>query len=343
MTAALKHRTAPTRGTRTMADKWLDYVTAHTATDWRPTEWNPETQIFTGDVTNPLTTAWACSTPGCPARSIVKDGPCVRCRTTIAKGRTPTPPAPFQEVLCGDTGVPHCQIPAKSNGLCPHHGPGFQLALRKAPKLLVAKWAEGQEPHPAAGPCVISWCDRQRRSLNSTICKGHGYEYGKSAAPGEAAFVASIGLEPIKLTFADFTVARCAPLMAAEIIYGLQQRDKIGLAVNPFFVRDLITLIESYPDLASVDREALHRKAHQALDNLRPHIEILRDSFEQRDVFAPDFWPAHVLARFPSRKVLRKTSTGCLDWTAIECRWLREAGKLWLRDTLPPAPRSLRA
>jgi hypothetical protein len=252
---------------RSAAGVWLAFLQKHIEPSWRRHEWDPTTMVFTGDLENPATIAYACQTPGCTARSIVKQGQCVRCRTEKARGKEPGPTEPFPEVLCGASGVPGCAIPFVSNGLCHHHQKPFRSALHRNPRLSVAAWAKGQTAYAALGPCAIGWCDRQRRANVTGFCKGHYRLYNKSRFTDESAYAATV-LPPIASS--DFRLADCSPTLAAEVIYGLQCRDHLGLAVNPFYVRDLITLIQGAPALASVERESLHPKAIQMLDNLKP-------------------------------------------------------------------------
>ena len=97
---------------RSTAGEWLTFLQEHVEPSWRQHEWDPTTMVFTGDLDNPATIAYACQTPGCTARSIVKQGQCVRCRTAKAGGKEPGPTEPFVEVLCGAAGVQAALYPS---------------------------------------------------------------------------------------------------------------------------------------------------------------------------------------------------------------------------------------
>ncbi|OBJ80881.1 hypothetical protein A9W97_26630 [Mycobacterium gordonae] len=45
---------------------WLEWLSAHIETAWRPDEWDGSLWLFTGDLDSERTAVWRCRTPGCP-------------------------------------------------------------------------------------------------------------------------------------------------------------------------------------------------------------------------------------------------------------------------------------
>ena len=313
-------------------ERWLGYLHEHTAPGWRSTEWDPTRLLFTGDVTNPATTVYRCLTLGCVTLSVVKVGHCVRCRSALAKDRQPGPTPASTELLCGQGGVPGCALPTSSKGLCRDHSGRFHQARKHRSKITVTAWDVTQTPHPSAGPCGVGWCDRTRPTPRTSLCKHHQRDHRSRPGLSEAQY--RLTARP-PLAASEFSLADCPPVLAAEIIYGLQRRDAHEMAVAPFAMRDLIALIQPHPSLAQVNRTALHSKAAQMLDNLKPYVDELHDQFTGRDVFGPDRWGPQVMMRFPGAEHSRYTVRFSVDWSVIACPWLKDIGKLWARDTLP--------
>lgn len=56
---------------------------------WRPGEWDPETRIFLGDISNPMTSAYACAVDACSVRVETFGRRCTRCSRNFVRLNRP--------------------------------------------------------------------------------------------------------------------------------------------------------------------------------------------------------------------------------------------------------------
>lgn len=100
--------------------------------DWRPDEWDPANWLFTGDLANPRTTAWKCTTAACDAVMKAREQRCQICElafqhsdldseefaaTYIPARQVAFPGIAAGRCIVGDDHAP-CAFAALSQGLC---------------------------------------------------------------------------------------------------------------------------------------------------------------------------------------------------------------------------------
>jgi hypothetical protein len=64
---------------------WETWLREHLTTDWRPTEWNHDAWLFTGDVNNPQTSLWPCSVRACVNQLHIRHSFCKQCAIELRR------------------------------------------------------------------------------------------------------------------------------------------------------------------------------------------------------------------------------------------------------------------
>ena len=124
--------------------------------DWRPDEWDPANWLFIGDLANPRTTAWKCTTAACDAVMKAREQRCQICElafqhsdldseefaaTYIPARQVAFPGIAAGRCIVGDDHAP-CAFAALSQGLCESH---------------YGLWIRYRRLHPGAGVGLEQW------------------------------------------------------------------------------------------------------------------------------------------------------------------------------------------
>lgn len=208
-------------------------------------------------------------------------------------------------------------------------------------------------PHTGIYPCATQRCTTLV-AVENGFCSACGRwrrrlqmdreEFARTHTPPPGyAYRAQAGREARGLlTARHFTLAHLAPLVRAEILYGLQQRDQEGYTLYPFAtkrtVEQLPARIESLLDLVPADVESYRSAAHRGLlRGLLAPVKRLYLAFTGEDGTAADVWDSALVGFRSAPNRTYTAVSGQLDFRPLRQPWLREAVKEWARATRPSA------
>jgi integrase len=144
-----------------------------------------------------------------------------------------------------------------------------------------------------------------------------------------------------RLSRNQFSLAGLQPVVQAEIIYGLQQRDLQHIILAPGVVRRMALLLspnmETLLELPEEFITALPAVLAGILRGIVLHVQRLDGGFRGTDFTQGDVWsPALIgLMSAPNRQYL--ASFGTVDFRAIRQVWLRDLVKQYARAIRPSA------
>lgn len=140
----------------------------------------------------------------------------------------------------------------------------------------------------------------------------------------------------------DFELSEVNGTVAAEIIYGVQQRDRDQIILVPMRIRSIVSHLP--PDCRSLLDVAGNRQFEKALGaaaggvfrSLVTHLQRAHVVYSGTDPTMADVWkPAVVgLQAAPDRRY--SAAGGVVDFREIRQRWLREITKQFGREVRPP-------
>jgi integrase len=180
---------------------------------------------------------------------------------------------------------------------------------------------------PPTGPCQVAACPRDRTS-HTRYCEAHQYQMRAARQHDGSGFDEDRwrALAPPVPVGGQVSLRGLPPLLAAEVLYGLQQRTREGVTTRLHVLRAVVedlrrsgaaSLEASGPASGPMSREKSH-----ILHSLARHVRSgLGDTTAET---SKDVWD---LTAFGSR--------GKLSFTGISQGWLRQAIKRWAADDLP--------
>lgn len=327
---------------------WLEWLSAHIDTAWRPDEWDGSLWLFTGDLDSERTAAWRCRTPGCPTPARSYNGRCASCRTFrlragVSEEEFDRQPVrhPTRPVAKGVCTVPGCERELCSRGLCRRHDHDW----RKAGGGPVEKFIAAAQPLRRRADCVVASCGREGVDRHG-LCSFHSirlrrHRQGASLSPDElAAWVAG---EKPRMAGHQFCLAGLPQLVRLELLYALQRRDEAPPPLDPVQVRILISRLDGASSVRRADPEAVCESGgvqyNQTIKglyrDLRRHLERAWIQYIGTDPYAGDVWHVELLDLQSNGSRRWPATEGTVDFGVIELRWLREVLKDWARNTRP--------
>lgn len=180
-------------------------------------------------------------------------------------------------------------------------------------------------PLASFGPCKVATCTRDRTSPGNLYCSAHATRFRRAKKRDPNLDVeAWERTVPPPPAVAEVSLRALAPLVVAEILYGLQQRTESDIKTNHHQLRPFCHLLRktgaaSVTDIASVQTSshtgAILRSFVKSARRLEQNPETERHK---------DSWDL-----FPFGHA------GSLTFTEISQPWLREATKRWAFEDLP--------
>lgn len=334
--------------------QWAVWLAQRTVVRWRPGEWDEGDLLFTGDYDNPDTATWKCRTAACrnPALSRSFCKTCARrhrasgqSAEVFAATHNPSDHGAVQrygrcEVQRDGT---RCERMRASRGLCANHAAQWLRHRDRFPGGSQA-WSQTVAiPYGTKGSCVIRACRSQIRSRDG-LCDMHARHWtAYDGARDPRSFVRWTSRQPPHLAVNQFSLAPLEPLVRAEVLFALQQREKRGGRIDPAAVRRLIRQLGHVPGLLNADHPLV---GHAALPgtstdhaNAREIMAVLRTEFDRfRGIEPTDklVWDLRAV-KLPSRDRREgpRVNAGQADFTQVSQPWLREILMEWARATKP--------
>jgi hypothetical protein len=179
---------------------------------------------------------------------------------------------------------------------------------------------------PALGPCEVRACPRQRTSQTS-YCEAHQYQLreARREAGGsldEERWCAAASPVPVH---GQVSLRGLSPQLAAEVLYGLQQRTRDGLTTRLHVLRAMVEDLR-HSRVASLEgwqpAGAMMREKGQISRSLARYARAAAGDTAAE--MAKDVWDLAVFG-----------SAGTLTFTGIRQSWLRQSVRRWAADELP--------
>lgn len=339
---------------------WVEFLRGRVSAEWRIEEFDPESWFFTGDPANPMTTTRTCKVARCGA-VLGSQTFCHACRSAfdasdqpeqefIATFR-PRPPR-RRSRLTGQTCVVTrdgvaCRRRRNSNltGICPTHGSDWCRYRDGGGALSFEQWCtELARPLPPLDPCLVSGCPSDTR-LDVQLCGHHHRRWRRSQAgrahhervPPERWAARQLAHRPHSH---QFSLAMVAPTVRWELLYALQQRDRLGQKLDPVAMRGLIAEVGELDSIAAASTRELAsvlqcKGAIGAFGRLLIRIIALTfEGFRGIDHLGKDVWDCLALD-LESPRPGRRANMASIDFTPIRQLWMRDAVKDWVHGVRP--------
>ena len=338
---------------------WVVWLEQAIDPDWRPDEWDPANWLFTGDLANPRTAAWKCTTAACDAVMKAREQRCQICElafqhsdldseefaaTYIPARQVAFPGIAAGRCIVGDDHAP-CAFAALSQGLCESH---------------YGLWIRYRRLHPGAGPgleqwattiarprtaplegCLVGRCGEALQNGRGLCC--YHYRRWKQDPDADADPAVWAGGQSPFLRASQFSLLRLHPTLRWEFLYALQQRDAHGGKIDPPSVRATVRAFACLSSLVGVDEAtALAMLTGKGINNESHAKELIRrvrfgyDAYHGIKQTDKEVWDLAIagvasgLARSGRRR-----QPGTADFTVIAQRWLRDIALTWARTTDP--------
>jgi hypothetical protein len=197
--------------------------------------WNPKTRTLAPPPGHPLLGYRLCLVQGCAGQGLAPDGLCATCHTSrrrsdlsaeefIAAG--PVRARHCGEVICSAEGCPR-PVRTRRLQLCyTHEHRRRQLGLPLAGFLQHPR----AQPLPGFGPCKVAVCIRQAHARRG-LCRAHDvrwWEQHRAGAAEAADFDAWCRSSAPVASGHEVVMRGVAPLVQAQILFGLQERCRQG-------------------------------------------------------------------------------------------------------------------
>jgi integrase len=295
--------------------------------------WDPQTRTLAPPPGHPLLGYRLCLVRGCAGQGRVPDGFCDTCRKARRQGGLseaefiaagPTRDRHCGEVICSAGGCPR-PVRVRRQRLCYTHE-----HRRRALGLPLEEFLRHPraEPLPGFGPCKVAVCTWQAHARRG-LCRPHDvrwWEQHRAGLVGAEDLAAWCRSSAPVASGHEVVMRGLAPLVQAQILFGLQERCRQGaltlLSELRIICRRLLAV--GAASIAGFDDPRFARR-HRALLRDLQHAVLLAGASPE-DEQRKDIWNTVVLGHGRRRVI---------DFTGISQPWLRESLKQWVAEELP--------
>ncbi|MFI6994679.1 hypothetical protein [Nonomuraea wenchangensis] len=289
--------------------------------------WDPQVRVLTFPQDHPVLGWKVCEVRSCRQPAIYSQM-CSGCERRWRRGNLP-----LQEFLAADKPlwsgigespcrVPECERPWKTSTqpICNAHLLQYKKLGLPLEVFLLHPDVVG---YASFGPCQVSACDRDRDG-HGPYCKVHTRTLVKLRRRQQVDEAHWRRTAPPVVEGGKVSLRGLSDQVAAEVIYGLQERTKAGARIRDFVLRPICDRArqDGLATLEDLDPAPLTKLARGLLTKTLRASALLRLTPEAER--HKDVWD---LAAFGH--------TGTLRFTGISQPWLRQAAKRWAQDDLP--------
>lgn len=293
--------------------------------------WDPEMRVLTFPQAHPLLGWPVCSVAECGKIRKDSGGLCASCARNWQLEGEPALPEFVQRprtrrrcVGVGRCAVRGCERPWVTGGiaLCSTHRYQRVTVFKVSPEEFLAH--PDVVPLPAFGDCHVAACVRDRPG-NGPYCHSHSVRWRdeKRRHPDldEQHWRRTV---PAVATNSEVSLRGLAPLVVAEVVYGLQERTKQGIKTTYTLVRPLCDIsrrlqVSSLRDIPKGDLSKPYEGLRNGLGTSASQVGLNPETERHKDI-----WQAVAFGH-----------SGTLRFTEISQPWLRDAAKRWAFDDLP--------
>jgi integrase len=337
MTVPVRVAAADPRACGDDSEGWRTFLARRLEPTWRSGEWCPDTLIFTGDPNNPKTFVYLCADPDCRNPNGVRNTLCPYC-VAKRKPRSRTlsrrfHDSPFEPCVV-TVGEARCERPRYSGtGLCFTHQSRYTQA-NKTHGIGLDEFLTTAAPLVPVPACAVAGCRHQVFHRHTPLCSTHHHQFRACTENGGLRIgqheFAARALPLIRSH--EFTLVGCSATVAVEVLWILQERDRRGFGISILRMRNLLKTARGAATLFEVTPSNEH--VAKLLRTTLPPLRRQRALFEGVDPTLSDRWGPDVLERFPSVQGTRSRNI-VIDWSAVDCGWLRRLDKMSAIETLP--------
>jgi hypothetical protein len=293
--------------------------------------WDPGTGLLLPPADHPLLGWPVCRVPDCANDALNYGRICAGCRLYQRRhSLTDEQLVTGSRLRCrpqrlGGCTVPGCPRPWTSNAvaLCEAHG-----RQRKSWGIAVEEFIASAQavPLPSFGRCEVIACRRERPFPGVVYCDAHYRRLqhlpASRAGLDEATWRAVESAVPNGP--GEVNMRGLPPLVAAEILYGLQQRTRDGFKTRMGTLRRLCDRLRRHQVRSVTEAPAWGDKIERGiLNTITAHV--LAAAATPDTEVARDVWRLRVFGMHGAE----------LDFRPVTQPWLREAGKRWAASDLP--------
>lgn len=299
---------------------------------WRPAEWDPPAATVTYDPDDPLVFGGWCRVSGCDVTTASRSGLCLGCGIRWRKAGAPDldvwardeRPSPSRHQRHGRlcqvaNGDERCPRPAcNRHDLCIVHeaqrhrmqtaGAGFEDFLACA------------VPKVALGVCAARVCDQPVHI--KALCARHYHHWQAAGEPTGDELVDWAKRAAPNSNGREVCLRGLHPLAAAEVLYGLQARDREQSKTNPTAVTRYVNLLRDRQAVSVLDLDATTtaeaNRQRRTASVIRDRVQLAYAEPETERL--ADVWDARAFGH------RRRTMW---DFSAISQDWLRQVTKDW--------------
>jgi integrase len=335
------------------AATWQAWLREHIETDWRPSEWNQEAWLFTGDVDNPQTSLWPCSVRACLNQLHARHGFCKECAielrthprdvdefiaTYVPKQKSPW--ATLKNYCMVERDGQRCVRPAVNTGACASHYSAWTWKTNSGQTTLtVREWmATVATPFVDTAICHVIGCDGPIMNGRG-LCTYHWRRWSDNNVKN-GTIVDAQQWAVTELPFlggSRFSLILLAPLARLEFLYALQHRDQLGKSLMPRTCRNLAAHLTGATTLLDPILESLHldNTSDAVLRHLRWSISLAYDQHRGISPADKDVLDLSALGLRAHSHIRRRVTRGTADLTEIPQTWLRDLVRVWVDAERP--------
>jgi integrase len=295
--------------------------------------WNPETRTLAPPPGHPLLGYRLCVVRACVGQGLAPHGFCATCHKArrqsglsaekfIAAG--PVRAKRRGEVICSAQGCPRPVRTSRLRLCYTHEHRRRQLGL----PLAVFLQHPRAQPLPGFGRCKVAVCTRQAHARRG-LCRAHDVRWLEQHGTGAvtaADFGAWCQSSALVASGHEAVMRGLAPLVQAQILFGLQERCRQGALTLLSQLRIICRrLLAAHAQTIAGFDDSRFARQHRALARDLQQAVLLAGTSPE-DECRKDIWNTVVLGHGRRRVI---------DFTGISQTWLRESVKRWAAEELP--------